>query len=124
MPRLSARIPIPPEVSVFAVKQRLDWGEPALTIIDVRNREIFNQKRITGAISMPLESLVRRASESLVQTRDIYLYGGTDAESAAAAAQLKQAGFQRVAELRGGLEAWQAAGYPIERVPFHNLSQN
>lgn len=106
------------ESSVFELKRRLDWGEPAFTIIDVRRRDVFNQKRIMGAISMPLESLVQQASKSLVKSRDIYLYGGTDAETTEGILKLQQAGFNRVAELRGGLEAWQAAGYPIERVPF------
>jgi hypothetical protein len=30
----------------------LAWGEPALSILDVRNRDAFNYERITGA--MPL----------------------------------------------------------------------
>jgi len=71
---------------------------------------------------MPLESLVQQASKSLVKSRDIYLYGGTDAETLEGIQQLQQAGFYRVVELRGGLEAWQAAGYPIERVPSGNLA--
>ncbi|PSN12432.1 rhodanese-like domain-containing protein, partial [filamentous cyanobacterium CCP5] len=45
----------PPELSSKAtvqdLKTRLDWGEPALTIIDVRDREAFNLLHIQGAIS-------------------------------------------------------------------------
>jgi rhodanese-related sulfurtransferase len=40
------------------LKKRLDWGEPALTIIDVRDREAFNTSHITGAVSLPLSQLV------------------------------------------------------------------
>jgi len=116
---LSRLIPIPPalkpESSVFELKQRLDWGEPAFTIVDVSHRDVFNQRHITGAISMPVDSLVKRALESLESDRDIYVYGGTDAETAIAVAHLREAGFNQVAQLRGGLEAWQAAGYPAER---------
>ena len=116
---LSRLIPLPPtlkaESSVFELKHRLDWGEPAFTIVDVSHREVFNQRHITGAISMPVDSLVKRALESLECDRDLYVYGGTDAETAIAVAHLRESGFKKVAQLRGGLEAWQAAGYPIER---------
>lgn len=95
--------------TVFELKDRLDWGEPALTIIDVRDRGLFNEGRISGAISMPMAELVSRAATSLESERDIYVYGGTDDATAGAADQLRQAGYSNVAELMGGLGAWQAA---------------
>lgn len=111
-------IPIPEPLKaksqVNDLKKRLDWGEPALTIIDVRDREAFNTNHILGAISMPMTGLVGQATNNLEFVRDIYVYGETDTETEAAAAQLRQAGFENVAELIGGLAAWKAAGYPIE----------
>ena len=100
--------------TVFDLKDRLDWGEPALTIIDVRNRVMFNANRISGAISMPIDELVARASASLESERDIYVYGGTDEETANAATKLRDAGYENVAELMGGLGAWQAAAGATE----------
>ena len=100
--------------TVFDLKDRLDWGEPALTIIDVRDRSLFNESRICGALAMPLAELVARASISLESERDIYVYGGTDDVTADAAEQLRQAGYSNVAELMGGLGAWQAAGGATE----------
>lgn len=100
--------------TVFDLKERLDWGEPALTIIDVRNRTLFNANRILGAISMPMDELVARASASLESERDIYVYGSTDEETASAAAKLREAGYENVAELMGGLGAWQAASGATE----------
>jgi rhodanese-related sulfurtransferase len=102
------------ESTVFALKERLDWGEPALTIIDVRNREDFNASRITGAISIPATELVVRATASLETDRDIYVYGETDEQTTEAATQLRNAGFENVAELKGGLAAWKAAKAPVE----------
>ena len=111
-------IPIPESIkaqsSVLDLKERLDWGEPALTIIDVRSREVFYANRIMGAISMPLDQLVARASASLETERDIYVYGETNGQTMAAAALLREAGYPNVAELVGGLTAWKAAGYPQE----------
>jgi rhodanese-related sulfurtransferase len=111
-------IPTPPPFKakslVYDLKDRLDWGEPALTIIDVRERHEFNVSRITGAVSMPMNELVNRALTSLEMTRDIYVYGNTDEETAEAAGKLRNAGYQNVAELRGGVAAWKAVGFPIE----------
>jgi rhodanese-related sulfurtransferase len=39
------------------LKTSLLWGQPAFTIIDVRDRSTYNHSRITGAISMPLNDL-------------------------------------------------------------------
>jgi len=99
---------------VYDLKSRIDWGEPALTIIDVRDRASFNESRIMGAISFPADELVTRANQNLESDRDIYVYSDTDEETADAAARLREAGFKRVAELTGGLGAWRAAEYPVE----------
>ena len=111
-------IPIPAPLKaksrVYDLKERLDWGEPALTIIDVRSRDAFNTSHITGAVSLPLNELVESALINLELVRDIYVYSSTDEETGTAAALLKEAGYQNVAELVGGLAAWKAAGYPIE----------
>ncbi len=96
------------------LKARLDWGEPALTILDVRSRDAFNAGRIMGAISMPADRVVTDALKNFELSRDIYLYSETAEESASAAEQLRSEGFQNVSELTGGLPAWQAAGYPVE----------
>lgn len=99
---------------VYDLKSRLDWGEPALTIIDVRDRASFNGGHIMGAISFPSEELVNRVKATLEIDRDIYVYSHTDEETADAAARLREAGFERVAEITGGLGAWRAAEYPVE----------
>jgi len=113
-------LPVPPPLQaqsrVYDLKARLDWGEPALTIIDVRDRHAFNAAHISGAISMPMNELVDRALTSLELVRDIYLYGETDEETAIAASQLREAGYLKVSELRGGMSAWKAVGFPLESI--------
>ncbi len=103
-----------PQSSAQALKQRLEWGEPAFTILDVRERAAFNQSRILGSMPMSLEELPDRALSSLESKRDIYVYGETDEQTAQAAAKLREAGFTDVSELRGGLAAWRAIGGPTE----------
>lgn len=113
-------IPAPPPLTarsrVCDLKARLDWGDPALTIVDVRDRGEFDFRHILGAIPMPLDELVDRALHNLEITRDIYVYGETDEETAEAAAKLRRAGYYNVSELRGGVAAWKAVGYPVETI--------
>lgn len=104
------------QANVGALKNRLDWGEPALTVIDVRDRQAFNACHIVGAIAMPITELVSRAQASLEFIRDIYVYGETDAQTTEAAEQLRNVGYQHIAELMGGLTAWEHAQYPVEGV--------
>ena len=99
---------------VYDLKARLDWGEPALTIIDVRDRLLFNERHIMGAISIPVTELVDRSRETLEFDRDIYVYASVDEEATAAAEQMRSVGYQKVSVLRGGVAAWKAAGFPIE----------
>src|SRR4028119_755521 len=103
-----------PQSSAQALKQRLEWGEPAFTVLDVRERTAFNQSRILGAMTMSMEELVDRAKSSLEPIREIYIYGETDEQSAEAANKLREAGFNSVSELRGGLAGWKAIGGPTE----------
>ena len=96
------------------LKKRLDWGEPALTIIDIRSRKAFEESHITGAASIPDAVLVETLSTNLELKRDIYVYGSNDRQSLEAALRLRAAGYQSVADLKGGLPAWKAIGGPVE----------
>ncbi|WP_013322861.1 rhodanese-like domain-containing protein [Gloeothece verrucosa] len=115
-----AGIPIPRTLKaksrIYDLKNRLDWGEPALTIIDVRDRKDYNISHITGAVSMPMNELVRRCLTSLELSRDIYIYGYTDEVTTEAAALLLEVGYINVTELEGGLAAWKAADFPVEGI--------
>ncbi|MFB2838556.1 rhodanese-like domain-containing protein [Floridanema evergladense] len=100
------------------LKSRLEWGEPAFTILDVRDRESFNNGHIMGAMPMPMEQLSQgiEPSPSLALNRDIYIYADSDDRTSEAASQLRNSGFANVSELKGGLEAWKAIGGPTEGV--------
>jgi len=105
--------PIKNKSRVSTLKKRLDWGEPALTIVDVRPRELFELVNIMGSISMPMDEPANLTLASLELDRDIYVYAETDEQTAVAANMLRQAGYQNVSELIGGLTAWKRAKYPI-----------
>ncbi len=115
---LTAPLSTPPELTSCAsasdLSNRLNWGEPALTIIDVRDRHAFDQERITGAVNIPMAQLVEQAQAHLEVSRDIYIYSDSNDETAQAAQSLRSAGFERVAELDGGLSGWKAINAALE----------
>lgn len=110
--------PTPPgfhsEATAYELKSRLEWGEPGLTILDVRDHDAFHDRRIMGAMTMPLDVLARRAENTIPKNRDIYVYGTNDGETAQAARILREAGFGRVAELKGGLQGWEELEGSVE----------
>ena len=110
----SSSTPLTSTASPSELKKRLDWGEPALTIIDIRSRKAFEESHITGAASIPDAVLVESVSTNLELKRDIYVYGSNDRQSLEAALRLRAAGYQSVADLKGGLPAWKAIGGSVE----------
>ena len=101
---------------VHVLKSRLEWGEPAFTIIDVRDRQTYNEGQMMGALPMSMDGLGDAAAQSLAKSRDIYVYGASDADTTQAAQALKSKGFENVSELKGGLGAWKAIGGPTEGI--------
>ena len=103
--KLTKNIPTPykatPISSAQALKERLDWGEPALTIIDIRDHEAYLEERITGAI--PIFDM-----NKLHKSREIYVYGNTDQEAAQKVEEFRKSGFESVSQLLGGLPGWKA----------------
>ena len=103
--KLSEAVPTPPapspKASAQALQERLQWGEPGLTIIDARDREAFLEERITGAMLM-------EDMNELAPSREIYIYSSSDKETATAADKLRQSGFSSVSQIQGGLAGWKA----------------
>ena len=104
-------VPTPPapteKASAQALKERLQWGEPGLTIIDTRDRDSFLEERITGAM------LIEDVS-NLPENREIYIYGDNNQKTQEAANNLRQKGFESISELQGGLAGWKAVQGPTE----------
>jgi rhodanese-related sulfurtransferase len=110
--------PTPPGLHAVAtpheLKSRLEWGEPGLTILDTRDSSAFHECHIMGAMNTPMDNIAAIAQSSLSPKRDIYVYGATDQDTAAAASALREASFQNVAQLQGGLKIWREIGGAAE----------
>ena len=98
------------------LKSRLEWGEPAFTILDVSDRMVYNDGHIMGAMSMSKDRVVEIAKNTIAPSRDIYIHGETDEETSLVAQQLRSVGFEHISELKGGLPAWKAIGGPTEGI--------
>ena len=84
---------------------------PALQLVDVRNPSEQRAGTIPGAVAMPLARLLERFDELDRQAPTVvYCAGGY--RSSIAASLLRSLGFDRVADLQGGYEAWTSAGLP------------
>ena len=81
--------------------------------LDVRTQPEWNQFHVKGSTLIPLEQLAARLNE-LPKNRDIVVVCLTGVRSQRGAAILQQAGFPQVHYVSGGLQAWMAAGYPVE----------
>ncbi|MFU2489390.1 rhodanese-like domain-containing protein [Thauera sp. WH-1] len=85
-------------------------------IIDVREQGEYAQGHIPNARHIPLGELERRSKElEKWKTHPVILCCATGARSGTAIKQLKQAGFEKLFNLRGGMMEWQKAGQPVSR---------
>ena len=89
-------------------------------IVDVRSitARALEPRWIPGALHVPLQEAAHRLKE-LPRDREIILYCTCPSEASAAqvARVLMHHGFKRVRPLYGGLDAWVAAGYAVEKGP-------
>jgi len=92
-----------PDITPRELKACIDAGADTL-VIDVREPHETLICRIESAL-IPLAELPVRLHE-IDRARDIVVYCRSGVRSAAAAAYLKSAGFERVWNLRGGIRAW------------------
>jgi adenylyltransferase/sulfurtransferase len=92
------------EIGASELKRRLDAGE-SVEIIDVREPHEWAICRIEGARLVPLGTLGARLHE-LDPARTYVLQCRSGGRSARALGLLRQAGFPRLLNLRGGILAW------------------
>ena len=104
--------------------QKLIASGAAPLIVDVRSATAvaLEPRRIPGALRVPLNE-ARARLLGLTREREIVAYCTCPNEVSAAevAKILMDSGFRRVRPLRGGLDAWIAAGYAVESVPSSEL---
>lgn len=91
-------------------------ASPAPLLVDVRAPGERASSHIAGSVHVPLNRLVERAGE-LPRNRPVIVHCAGGYRSAVAASLLQRAGFADVAELAGGITAWEARGLPVVAGP-------
>lgn len=103
-----------------AVETELADGD--VVLVDIRDaHELETAGRIPGSVHVPRGMLEFRADPSSPYHQDpldpkkrVILHCASGGRSALAAATLKQMGYERVAHLDGGMNAWKEAGKATE----------
>ena len=92
-----------------------DIGEQML-IVDARSSDAWPEGRIPSSISIDkntsLQTLRDHPQDALIV---VYCACPNDASAIVVAESLRKDGYSRVRPLAGGIDAWLAAGHPIER---------
>ena len=103
-----------PFMSLEELKARVTAGDGELIVLDLRERDAYEQGHIAGARHLPRGQLELRVNQELPDpTRRILTCCELGRISTLAAATLRTMGFGRVVALDGGMQAWRAAGYPV-----------
>jgi rhodanese-related sulfurtransferase len=93
-----------------------------VTVIDIREPgELQKTGKIAGAVNAPRGMLEFYADPSLPshkpefdKEKRIILYCASSGRSALAVKTLKEMGYTNIAHIDGGMNAWKAAGLPVE----------
>jgi sulfur-carrier protein adenylyltransferase/sulfurtransferase len=86
------------------LKKRLDSGDE-IVLVDVREQNEWDIVRLPGAKLIPVNSVTERANE-LSTADEIVLYCKSGVRSARALNQLRNLGFRKLWNLKGGINAW------------------
>ncbi len=109
-----------PEVSVKDAAALLQ-GDPRPVVIDLRARMDYEQGHVPGAISVPMvEFKARMESLKLPKIDPVILYDTDEAGARDVTRLLYESGYQGGLTLKGGIEAWRAAGQPLQKPPPAN----
>jgi rhodanese-related sulfurtransferase len=104
-----------PFMSLEELKARVAAGDSDLVVLDVRERDAYEDAHIPGARLLPRGQLELRVNQDLPDpTPRILAYCEFGRISTLAAATLREMGYQRAVALDGGMKAWRESGFPTK----------
>jgi rhodanese-related sulfurtransferase len=86
-------------------------------LLDIRTKEEFDQGHLAGALQIDFYQTQAFSNylDTLDPTQPYLVYCRSGNRSSQAMKLMNQKGFTQVTELKGGIAAWQNAGFQIER---------
>jgi len=106
-----------PTVDVVEAERRLREDPDRPLLIDVRDPHEFATVRAPGAVLLPTSVFAARVGE-LPADRPLLIVCHVGGRSAAVTGYLLRAGRSDVANVAGGMDAWERSGLPVERGPL------
>lgn len=98
------------DVSTTAAVKELD----DVFVIDVREPWEYEEGHIPGVTLIPMGEVPERLSE-IPTDKEVIVTCRSGNRSAQITDYLRQQGFENVHNMDGGILAWEAAGYPVEK---------
>ena len=89
-------------------------SEPNRIVLDVRTPSEYASGHVAGAKLLPLSELPARLDE-VPADQPVYVYCHSGNRSKQASEILAKAGKKDIRDVRGGILAWEAAGYPVTK---------
>lgn len=83
-------------------------------LIDVRDRDEWDEVHVEGAMLIPLDALPERLDD-IPRAQDVVVICRSGRRSGIAQTTMRDAGIDRVSNLAGGIIAWEEAGLPVVR---------
>lgn len=99
------------EITSSDLAQMLENGD--VTVVDVRSRSEWEAAHMPGVPNVPLGYLTDRLEE-ISKDRTVVLHCQTGWRSAIGASLLQALGYERVANLKGGIRSWVLDGHAVE----------
>jgi len=103
-----------PSVDVAEAERRIREDPARPVLLDVRELSEFTEVRAPGALLIPTSAFTARLDE-LPDDRPLLVICRTGVRSAAVTGFLARNGRDDVANVAGGMEAWEQAGLPVRR---------
>lgn len=102
-------------IDVHELKKRKDL-DPSLHLIDVRERNEWDNVRIPWATHIPKNEITQKIDTvSADRNTAIYLHCKSGMRSLMAAKDLIQLGYKEVYSVQGGIQDWIEASYAVEQ---------
>lgn len=106
-----------PQGCLVKVEQAAVALEKGAQVLDLRPKSDWEKGHLARSKQLTTadENFTEKVKAMVDPAKPLLVYCRSGRCSAKAAKQLREAGFARVDELEGGIEAWTLAGRPVER---------
>jgi len=102
------------EIDARRARELIDT-DPAVTVVDVRERDEWDEGHLPSAVHIPRGSLESRIEQAVPDhSQRVLLYCAAGNRSAFAARALGELGYENVSSLAGGFTDWKRNGHPTE----------